>query len=65
MGERTKVILMALTALAFPGVATTTLQAQYDLVISGARLLDGSGNPWRYAYVAVSGSTIVAVGDLS
>ena len=39
--------------------------AQYDLVIHGARLLDGAGNPWRYADVAISGDHIVAVGDLS
>ncbi len=62
MGTNTR--LLAWVCL-FLGVATTTLQAQYDLVISGARVLDGSGNPWRYADVAVSGSTIVAVGDLS
>ena len=38
--------------------------AQYDLVIRGARFLDGAGNPWRYANVAISGDRIAAVGDL-
>jgi len=39
--------------------------AQFDLIIRGARMLDGMGNPWRYADVAVSGDKIAAVGDLS
>jgi len=39
--------------------------AQYDVIIRGARMLDGMGNPWRYADVAVTGETIAAVGDLS
>jgi N-acyl-D-amino-acid deacylase len=36
----------------------------YDLVIRGARVLDGTGSPWYYADVAVSGDRIVAVGKL-
>jgi len=40
-------------------------QAQYDVIIRGARLLDGAGNPWRYADVALTGDRIAAVGDLS
>jgi N-acyl-D-amino-acid deacylase len=27
-------------------------------------VLDGSGNPWYYADIAISGDRIVAVGDL-
>jgi N-acyl-D-amino-acid deacylase len=42
-----------------------SVHAQYDLIIRGARMLDGMGNPWRYADVAISGETIAAVGDLS
>ena len=33
----------------------------YDVVITGARLVDGTGNPWRYADVAVRGDRIVRV----
>jgi N-acyl-D-amino-acid deacylase len=40
-------------------------QQPYDLLIKGGRLLDGSGNPWYYADVAVRGDRIVAVGDLA
>jgi N-acyl-D-amino-acid deacylase len=35
-----------------------------DLVIRGARVIDGSGTPARVADVAVAGDRIVAVGDL-
>jgi N-acyl-D-amino-acid deacylase len=40
------------------------LLAEYDLIIRGGRLLDGSGNPWIYADVAIKGDRIVAVGSL-
>jgi len=43
----------------------TSTAAQYDVLIRGARLLDGAGNPWRYADIAISGDEIAAVGDLS
>ncbi len=32
-----------------------------DVVISGARLVDGSGNPWRYADVALAGDRIADI----
>ena len=47
-----------------PTISTSAL-AQYDVLIRGARLLDGAGNPWRYADVAITGDAIAAVGDLS
>ncbi len=38
----------------------------YDVVIRGGRIVDGSGNPWFHADVAVKGDRIVAVArDLS
>lgn len=36
----------------------------YDLLIRDGRVLDGAGNPWTWADVAVSGDRIVAVGHL-
>jgi N-acyl-D-aspartate/D-glutamate deacylase len=39
-------------------------QQPYDLLVRGARLLDGTGNPWYYADVAVTGDRIAAVGAL-
>ncbi len=40
-------------------------EGQYEKLIRGCRLLDGAGNPWLYADVAIEGDRIVAVGDLS
>jgi N-acyl-D-amino-acid deacylase len=36
----------------------------YDLLIVGGRVIDGAGNPWQSADVAVQGDRIVAVGPL-
>jgi len=36
----------------------------YDLLIRNGRVLDGSGNPWYYADVAIKGDRIAAVGRL-
>lgn len=38
--------------------------APYDVLIRGGRLLDGTGNPWRRADVAIRDGRIVAVGAL-
>ena len=38
---------------------------QYDLVITGGKIVDGSGGSWYYGDVAIQGDTIVAVGKLS
>ena len=48
---------VALVAVAFQPPA-------YDVVVRGGRVLDGSGNPYVYADVAIKGDTIAAVGDL-
>ena len=48
-------------------LAASSLCAQtsaFDLVISGAKLVDGSGNPWYYADIGIRGDIIAAVGEL-
>jgi len=56
---------LCLGVLALSVCGSVRASGQYDFIIRGGRLLDGSGNPWRYADVAVSGDRIAAVGDLS
>ena len=36
----------------------------FDLVIRGARIVDGTGNPWFAGDVGIKGDTILAIGDL-
>ena len=36
--------------------------ADYDILIRNARVVDGAGNPWFRADVAVKGGRIAAVG---
>lgn len=40
-------------------------QAPYDLLVTGGQVLDGTGNPWRYADVGIRDGRIVAVGRLA
>lgn len=46
-------------------VTALSQQSEYDLIIEGARVIDGSGSPWFYADIAVQGDRIAAVGRLS
>jgi dihydroorotase/N-acyl-D-amino-acid deacylase len=38
--------------------------AEYDLIIRNGHILDGAGNPWYAADLAVNGDRIAAIGDL-
>jgi len=46
-------------------VALFAFGPRYDLVISGGRLIDGTGAPWVRADVGIRGDRIAAIGDLS
>jgi N-acyl-D-amino-acid deacylase len=37
---------------------------RFDLVITGGRVVDGSGNPWYYGDVGIRGDSIAAIGNL-
>ncbi len=52
----------AIFSLALPLYAT---DADYDVVIRGGRVLDGAGNPWVPADVAVKNGLIVKVGEVT
>jgi N-acyl-D-amino-acid deacylase len=44
--------------------APTTPAESYDLVIRGGRVMDGTGNPWISADIAVRGGKIIRIGVL-
>jgi N-acyl-D-amino-acid deacylase len=45
-------------------VPILTYSQPYDLVIKNGRVVDGTGNPWVYADVAIQNGRIVRVGDV-
>jgi len=62
-------MFLSVFALALRGLLLLTLAlplpaAAYDLLIRNARVVDGTGNPWFRAAVAVRGGRIAAVGPL-
>ncbi len=54
--------LGAIAAAAYD--APLDVSAGYDVIIRNGRILDGTGNPWYQADVAVQGDRIVKIGDL-
>lgn len=45
-------------------IASVTLAADYDILIKNGKVIDGSGNAWFYADVAIKDGKIAAIGDL-
>jgi N-acyl-D-amino-acid deacylase len=54
----------AVFALALSGAASLSIAQPYDLLIRDGRVLDGTGNPYFRADVAIVGDEIVAIGKL-
>ena len=57
--------LLAWLLLFVVAATSTAAQPAYDVLIRNGRVLDGSGNPWFYADVAIQGDRIFAIGDLA
>ena len=55
-------LLCALVLSATSGLAQQP--ASYDILIRGARIIDGTGNPWYLGDVAIRADRIVAIGKL-
>jgi dihydroorotase/N-acyl-D-amino-acid deacylase len=68
---RARAVLAAVVALTGAlAVAITGLRAQqmppaFDVLITGGRIVDGTGAPWFKGDVALSGDRIVAIGQLA
>lgn len=48
-----------------PGLPCPAATPQHDLVIRHGKITDGSGNPWFFGDVAITGDRIVAVGTVT
>ncbi len=46
-------------------IATSVFAQSYDLLITGAKIVDGSGAPWFYADIGIKGDAIAAIGPLA
>lgn len=65
LGAWALLAVLAYAASAGAGLAAAAPQEEYDVIIRGGRVVDGSGNPWFIADVGVRGDRIDAIGDLS
>ncbi|MGC8759744.1 MAG: N-acyl-D-amino-acid deacylase family protein [Bryobacteraceae bacterium] len=45
-------------------LAVFSASGQYDILIRNARVIDGTGNPWFYASIAIQDGRIAAIGRL-
>ncbi len=61
----TRFLGTTIALVALLGGSADSVAAQYDVLIRNGRVLDGSGNPWRAADVAITGERVVAVGRLA
>lgn len=62
--SRTLLPLLLLLLLPLPGPLAVSGAEPYDLLIRHGRIVDGTGNPWFYADVAILDDRIVAIGKL-
>ena len=58
-------ILLSVLVLTLSQAGSLWAQQQFDVVIRGGQILDGSGNPWFKGDVGISQGRIVAVGNLA
>ena len=49
----------------FLTTSTSSAQQNFDVLVQGGHIIDGSGNPWYEADVGIRGERIVSIGDLS
>src|SRR4249919_2577618 len=57
-------IVLALLLVVASLIALRAQPPDFDLLIAGGRIVDGSGAPWFYADVGIKGDHIAAIGQL-
>jgi len=64
--KRGKLIVCLLLVVACPvGASRICAEEKYDIVIRHGRIVDGTGNPWRYGDLAIRGDRVVGVGQVA
>jgi N-acyl-D-amino-acid deacylase len=63
--KRAPIVVLACFTLCSFVFSTSGQQTTYDLLITGGRVFDGSGNPWFAADVAIKDGKIAALGKLT
>jgi len=61
--KHSALLILVLMLLAIP--RSFAQSDPFELVVSGAHVIDGSGNPWYVADVGIRGGLIVGIGNLS
>jgi dihydroorotase/N-acyl-D-amino-acid deacylase len=51
--------------LTFLAATAALAQTRYDVIITGAKIIDGTGAPWFYSDIGIRGDTIAAIGNLA
>ena len=59
------VILLAVLGIAVSGLRAQQGNPPYDVLITGGRIVDGTGAPWFKADIALAGDRIAAIGQLA
>ena len=66
MCRRLGIAFIALAIVAFVSISCSRTQEEgFDIVIKGAKVVDGTGNPWFYGDVGIKGDTVVDIGNLN
>ena len=57
--------LFALAVATIAPMSVPQAPAEFDLLITNGKIVNGTGNPWFLADVGIRGDTIVQIGDLA
>ena len=63
MFKRWLIIISVLTIMMFSVVVCKS--GKFDILVKNGKIIDGTGNPWFYGDIGITGDTIAEIGDLS